>query len=93
MADINVSAIDSNNRATLIALNDTTGLPERLRVDPILNALEIFGVVDDGLTPTAYNHAGIDANNRATLIALNDTTGLIEALRSDTNGVLKVLLM
>ena len=83
--------IDQNDTGTLLAQNDTTGLTERLRVDPVLDALEVFVVANDALTPTALNHAKIDANDKATLLAFNETSGLVEALRCSSDGVLKVI--
>ena len=87
------SRIDQNDKGTMLAQNDTTGLTERWRVDPTLNYLEVFLVTDDGLTPTTLNTAKIDANDKATLLAFNETTGLPEALRCDSNGVLKVTMV
>ena len=84
-------AIDANDRATMTALNDTTLLPERWRVDSVLNLLEVILVADDGLTPTARQDAKTDGNDRATLIGLNDTTGKSECFSCDANGVLRVL--
>lgn len=83
-----VAENDANSRNTLSALNETTGLIEPLRVDPIFGALEIYGVVTDNNTPTTYNRAGIDGNGRNTLSAWNDTTGSIEALRCSIDGIL-----
>lgn len=93
MPDSKVQAIDANNRATMTALNDTTLLSERWRVDPILNCLEVILEADDGLIPTGRQDAKIDGNNRATLIGLNDTTGKSECATCDVNGILRVLLV
>ena len=83
--------IDDNDKPTLLAVNDTTGLPERVRVDPILNMVEVFLVADDGLIPSGIVNARIDQNDKDTMLAFNETTGLTECLRTDVNGVLKVL--
>ncbi len=82
--------IDQNDVKTWLAYNETTGLVEPVRVDPILGYVEIYAVNDSGQTYTAINNAKIDQNDTKTLLAYNETTGAIEALRSSTNGELLV---
>lgn len=82
--------IDQNDNPTWIAYNETTGGVEAVAVDPITNALYVFGVSPDGNTPTTLNNAKIDANDSATEIGYNDTSGEIEALRCGNNGELLV---
>lgn len=85
-----MSYIDENDKPVLRAYNETTGLVESVRVDPVFGAVEIFGVAPDSNTPTAINRAFIDANENSTLTAYNETAGLIEALRCGTNGELLI---
>lgn len=81
--------IDENDKPALLAYNETTGLVEPVRVDPVLDALYVFGVTDGGGTYTAINRALIDENENSTLLAYNETTGLVESLRcSDDNELL-----
>lgn len=82
--------IDENDKPVLRAYNEITGLVESVRVDPVLGALEVYGVVPDSNTPTAINRALIDANDNPTLTGYNETTGLIEALRCGTSGELLI---
>lgn len=86
----NSAYIDDNTRNTLSLYNETTGLIEPARVDPVTGALLVFGVAPDSNTPTTYNRAGIDGNSRNTLSAYNETTTSIEALRCGTDGSLLV---
>lgn len=85
--------IDQNDKPTWIAFNETTGLTEPVRIDPIFGAIEVFGVAADANTPTALNSAKIDGNDNATLIGYNETTGLPEALRSGIDGSLLVKIV
>lgn len=87
MSDAN---IDQNDRNELIAYNETTGRVERVRVDAVLGALLVYGVVSDSNTPTTYNRSGIDGNGRNTLSAFNEISGGIEALRCSVNGDLLI---
>lgn len=82
--------IDSNDKPTLLAYNETTRLVEPVRVDAVLGALEIYGVIPDTNTPTSINRAFIDANDNPTLTGYNETSGLIEALRCGTAGELLI---
>jgi hypothetical protein len=83
--------IDSNDKPTWLAYNETTGLVEAVRVDPTLGYLEVFVVAPDSNTPTAINRAFIDANDNQTLTGYNETTGLIEALRCGSGGELLII--
>lgn len=83
--------IDQNDKPTWLALNDTTGLVENVRVDPVTNALLVYVVSQDANTPTTLNTARIDANDKATALGYNDTSGLVEALRCGSNGELLVI--
>ncbi len=83
---INTAKIDQNDKPTLIAYNETTGLTEPVRVDPVFGAIEIFGVAADSNTPTTLNTAKIDGNDNWTLLGYNETTGLPEAVRCGTDG-------
>ena len=80
--------IDENDKPTLLAVNDTTGLPEPIRVDPVLGAVLMFAVGTPVGSPTSLNRASIDANDKDTLLGVNDTTGEIEALRCNDSGYL-----
>lgn len=82
--------IDGNERNTISLYNETTGLIEPARVDPVTGALLIFAVSPDANTPTTFNRAGIDGNSKNTLSAWNDTTNSIEALRCGTSGALLI---
>lgn len=82
--------IDNNQRGTWTAVNDTTGFVENIRVDPIFNAVLVYGISADANVPIALNNARIDANNRNTMTAYNETTGLIEAMRCGNGGELLI---
>lgn len=82
---------DQNHRNTLTAYNETTGLIEDCRVDPILGALYVFGVVSDSATPTTRLNTKNDGNTRNTLGAYNETTGQVESLQCSQNGELLVI--
>jgi hypothetical protein len=84
------AGIDGNTRNTWALYNETTGLIEPARVDPVTGALEVFAVTADANSPTTFNRAGIDDNGRNTLSALNETQNIIEALRCGTDGSLLV---
>jgi hypothetical protein len=83
--------IDSNTRNTWLLYNETTGLIEPARVDPITGALLVYGVTADANTPATYNRAGIDGNSRNTISLWNDTTSAIESARCGVNGELLIL--
>lgn len=83
--------IDGNTRNTWSLYNETTGLIEPARVDPVTGALLIYGVGSASPTPASYNRAGIDGNSRNTLSGLDDTTGNVEAFRCDSSGNLLVI--
>lgn len=85
-------AIDGNQRGTWTAYNETTGQVERVRCDPVTNALLVYAVTADSNSPQALNTAKTDANNRPTALAYNETTGMPEALRCGTDGSLLVIL-
>ncbi len=88
----NIARIDNNDKPTWIALNDTTGLPETVYVDPITNSLLIYIVSDANGTPTDLNTAKIDANDKPTELAFNETMGLVEALRCGSGGELLITM-
>lgn len=88
-----VAQIDSNDKPTWLAYNETTGGVESVYCDPITNALYIFGVASDANTPTALNRARIDANDYPTQLAYNDTTSLPEAMRCGTDGSLLAIIV
>lgn len=83
--------IDSNTRNTWSLYNETTGLIEPARVDPVTGALLVYGVGSISVTPSSYNRAGIDSNNKNTLSGLDEITNSIEAFRCDSNGNLLVI--
>lgn len=85
------SAIDQNHKNTWTAINDTTGAIERVRVDPVLGYVEVFGVAADANIPTTLNTAKIDENHKETLLGYNETTGQPEAIRCSINGDLLVI--
>lgn len=82
--------IDENDKPTLLAYNDTTGVVATLLVDPVFYSLEVFGVASDGNIPTALNRAKIDENDYPTLLGYNETSGLVEALRCGSGGELLI---
>jgi len=82
--------IDQNDVRTWIGYNETTGLPDRVRVDPVLGAVLVFNVAPAASSPTAVNTAQIDQNDVRTQLAYNASSGLPEAIRCDTNGVLLI---
>lgn len=84
--------IDSNGRNTWGLYNETTGLIEDAVVDPILDALLIFGVTPDANTPTSVDRAKIDGNGRNTLSAFNEDTNGVESLRCGTEGELLIVM-
>lgn len=90
MPNQSTAKIDTNNKPTMLAWNDTTSAPEAIRVDPIFDYLEVDVVGTNSGVYTAINRAFIDGNNNATLLGWNDTTGKLEALRCDSNGALLV---
>ena len=66
------AGIDANDVKTWLAYNETTGKVEPVRVDPILGAVEIFGVPYTGGTYTTIKDAKIDANDVKTKLAYNE---------------------
>ena len=85
--------IDENDKPVLLAYNETTGLVERVRVDPIFGAIEIYVVANDSGTITDLNNAKIDENENSTLLGYSEATGLPTALRCGTNGELLVTII
>ena len=83
--------IDENTRNTWSLYNDTTGLIEPARVDPVTGALLIYATGIVSATPSSYNRAGIDSNGRNTLSGWDDTTNAPEAFRCDNSGILLVI--
>lgn len=83
--------IDENDVKTWLAYNETTGLVEPVRVDPVLGYVEVYNVVATAGTYTAIPNAKIDENHVKTLLAWNEDTNLIEAVRSSDNGELIVV--
>jgi hypothetical protein len=83
--------IDENDKPVLLAYNETTGLVEPVKVDPIFGALQIYVVASTGLTYTDINNAKIDENENSTLLGYSETTGLPTALRCGANGELLIL--
>ena len=82
---------DQNDVKTWLAYNDTTGIVEPVRVDPVTDALLVYEVSADANSPATLNNAKIDQNDQSTLLGFNETTGLVEALRSGVNGELLVI--
>jgi hypothetical protein len=87
----NHAFIDGNTRDTWSLWNDTTGLIEPARVDPVTGALLVYAVGNASVTTTSFNRAGIDGNGRDTLSGWDDTTSSIESFRSDNSGNLLVI--
>lgn len=85
-----VAQIDQNERPTWLLYNEITGLMEPARVDPVLGAVLVYGVMPDGNTPTALNVAQIDANDRPTTLLYNEISGLPEAARCGNGGELLI---
>lgn len=83
--------IDANTRNTWSLYNETTGLIEPARVDPVTGALLVYGVGSASPTTPSFNRAGIDANSRNTLSGWDDTTNSIEAMRCGTDGSLLIV--
>jgi hypothetical protein len=83
--------IDDNTRNTWALYNETTGLIEPARVDPITGALLVYGVSADANSPTTYNRAGIDGNSRNTISLWNDTQSIVESARCGSNGELLII--
>lgn len=88
-----VAQIDQNDKPTWLAYNEITGLVETVYVDPVTNALYLFGVTADANVPTTLNTAQIDANDYATQLGYNDTSGLAEALRCGNGGELLIKIV
>lgn len=87
------SKIDENDVKTWVAYNETTGLVEPLRVDPVTGALLCYGVSDTGGTFTDINNAKIDQNDVKTKIGYNEDTNNIEAFRCGASGELLVKIV
>lgn len=85
--------IDGNQKGTWTAYNETTGLVEKVRVDPVLNAVLVYGVSPDTNMPTSVNRAKIDDNQKGTATGYDDTTGSIEAMRCGNDGSLLVKIV
>ena len=83
--------IDQNDVKTWLAYNETTGLVENVLIDPVLDALLVYGVTSTGGTFTELNVAKIDENDVKTRLAYNEDTGLVEALRCGDNGELLII--
>lgn len=88
---LHTAEIDQNDVKTWLAYNDTTGLVENVRFDPVLNLLYVFAVPWDGNTPTSIHHAHIDQNHVKTKLGWDDTTNTIQALRCGINGELLII--
>jgi hypothetical protein len=86
----NHAYIDANTRNSWSLYNETTGIIEPARVDPVTGALLIYAVGNISATPSSFNRAGIDGNGRDTLAGLDETTNSIEAFRCDSSGNLLV---
>lgn len=86
----NVAQIDQNDKPTWLAYNETTGLVETVYVDPVLDAVLVYAVANDGSAFTAINRAKIDGNDNPTQLGYNETTGLVEALRCNSSGYLLI---
>lgn len=84
--------IDENDVKTWLAYNETTGLVEPVRVDPVTGAIEVFLVADTGLTYTTVESAKIDQNDVKTKTAYNNILDKIESLRCGRGGELKITL-
>lgn len=84
--------IDENDVKTWLAYNETTGLVEPVRVDPVTGALKCFGVADTGLTYTEVEGAKIDGNDVKTITAYNNINDKIESLRCGRSGELLITL-
>jgi YD repeat-containing protein len=91
MSNQSTAKIDANDKPTLLAYNETTGITEAMNCDAVLDYLEVFGASVGSGTYTPLNNAKIDGNDNATLLGWNDTTGQVEALRCDDNGNLLVI--
>lgn len=85
--------IDSNDKPTLLAWNETTSAPEAMRCDAIFNYLEIFFAASSVGTYTPINRSFIDGSSNCTLLGWNDTTGMVQALRCDDSGNLLVKIV
>lgn len=86
------AGIDQNDVKTWLAYNDTTGLVENVRVDPITGALLVYGVPDTGLTYTTIEGAKIDGNDVKTKTAYNNIIDKTESLRCGRGGELKIIV-
>ena len=84
--------IDQNDVKSWVAYNETTALVEPVRVDPVTDALKVFGVADTGLTYTTVEGAKIDANDVKTKTAYNNSLSKIESLRCGRSGELKIIV-
>jgi hypothetical protein len=82
--------IDQNDVKTWLAYNETTGLVEPVRVDPVTGALKCFGVADTGLTYTTVIGAKIDANDVKIKTAYNNIIDNLESLRCGRGGELLI---
>jgi len=83
--------IDQNDVKTWLAYNETTGLVEPVRVDPVTDALLIYIVAPCSDAALTLNSAKIDENDTKTLLGYNETTGLVESLRCCDGGELLIL--
>lgn len=86
------SRIDDNDIKTWIAYNETTGLPDRVCVDPVTGAVLIYNVSNlSAPTVPSRNDAQRDGNDSPTALGYDDVTGKTECFRCDTGGNLIII--
>lgn len=80
--------IDDNRERTALAVNDTTGLPERLLVDASTGRLLIaIQVVTEPSSPT-LNNSKIDGNYEHTALAVDSSNNPVPLHIDSRNGFL-----
>ena len=88
---MNTAKIDQNDVKTWLAYNETTGLVEPIRVDPVTDAILVYEVAIDANTPTDINDAHIDQNDVKTKLAYNNITDKTECFRCGNLGELLII--
>ena len=82
--------MDENHVVPILAYNETTGLTEPARVDPVTGAILVYGVSASTGSPSAVTTFPRDDNHVAVKGAYNETTELVEAVRCTTDNSLLV---
>lgn len=83
--------MDNNHVVPILCYNETTGLTEPARVDPVTGALLVYGVSATTGTPSDITVFPRDENHVAVKGAYNETSGEVEAVRCTNDDSLLVI--